>query len=402
LKIMQVSYKAPDGGGVATHVSVLSKQLEARGHRVIDLRLTESGVGEPVETPHSHRLPWSYGPVQGQLLRPALRRVLSEAKPDLIHVHGCFTTLSSVLLADLRRHAPVVGTLHDIRPFCYLMTRRFTPTGAQCDRRCGIGCFSSGCVRPDEILDVLRLPRRWWVDGLNLRGWRQLDRVVVPSSYLRDLALQHEIPARCIRLVPHGTAVLPEPPPKRNSADPPLVLFLGNLLDYKGPALLVAALQRLRERAWEAILIGDGPMRGMLEDEVGRHELSGRVRFYGLVDDRDVINRLLSRARLLALPSTIPESFSLAGIEALAMGTPVVSFGLGGLGEWLRDGENGLIAADRDVEDLARQIGRLLDDPALAQRMGQQGHELVARSFTSDLALERLLAVYEEVTGTAG
>jgi glycosyltransferase involved in cell wall biosynthesis len=397
---MQVSYRAP-GGGVAAHVSRLSKHLEARGHQVVELHLTDARLQKPSTTPDVHRLPCSYGPVRGRRLRPALRRILGDAKPDLVHVHGCFTTLSSTLLAELQRHATVVGTLHDIRPFCYLMTRRFAPTGMLCNRRCGIGCFSSGCVRPDGVVDVLRLPRRWLVDRLNLRQWRQLDRVIVPSTYLRDLALQHDIPASRLRLLPHGTAVLPAAPPERTEAEPPLVLFLGGLYDYKGPALFVAALQRLHGRAWEAVLVGDGPLRCMLEDEVRRQQLGDRIRFYGQVDDRDVIDELLSRARLLVLPSTIPESFSLAGIEALAMGTPVVSFGLGGLGEWLRDRENGLIAADADVDDLSRQIARLLDDPAFARQLGRQGHELVARSFTAELALERLLAVYDEVTGTA-
>lgn len=256
-------------------------------------------------------------------------------------------------------------------------------------------------MQPNEVVDILRLPRRWLVDSLNFRQWSQLDRVVVPSSYLHELALQHGITARRLRLVPHGTTVLPAPRLSPSAAEPPIILFLGNLLSYKGPDLLVRALQRLRDRPWQALIVGEGPMRTELEREVQRHALDDRVRFCGRIDDRDAITRLLSRARMLALPSTIPESFSLAGIEALAVGTPVVSFGLGGMNDWLRDGENGCIAADGSAEDLARQIERLLDDPELARRLGTQGHKLVARRFTTDLAIERLLSVYEEVVGAA-
>jgi len=141
-------------------------------------------------------------------------------------------------------------------------------------------------------------------------------------------------------------------------------------------------------------------MRMALEHDVKRNALVDRVRILGHIEEREIINDLLTRARLLVLPSIIPESFSLAGIEALAAGTPVVSFGLGGLGEWLRDGENGLIVADGDVVDLAYQIGRLLDDPAFAQRLGKRGYQLVAQRFTEDLAFERLFAVYRETIAT--
>ena len=402
MRVLQLWYEASHGGGVAAHVSLLSKQLQARGHEVTGLQLSsEPSAMDAGSSRRIHRLPGSYGPLQGQLLRPALRRIVSETRPELVHVHGCFTTLSAVLLADLRRNAPVVGTLHDIRPFCYLMTRRFAPTGTLCQRRCGIGCFLSGCVRPSGIADLLRFPRRWWVDALNLTQWSKLDRIVVPSTYLLDLALQHGIAAHRIQVIPNGIVVPPDAAARRSETNPPLLLFVGGLLHYKGPNLFVRALDRLRDRPWQAILIGDGPMRETLQRETERLALAHRICFYGHVADRDVIDRFLSQARLLALPSTIPESFSLAGIEALAMGAPVVTFGLGGTREWFRDGENGLRAADGDIEDLARKIARLLDDPQMARRMGESGHAMVASRFTADLALERLLAVYSEVSGVA-
>jgi glycosyltransferase involved in cell wall biosynthesis len=329
-------------------------------------------------------------------LRRALHDVLRNARPELIHVHECFTTLSAPLLASLRGFAPVVGTLHDVRPFCYLMTRRFAPTGSPCNRRCGIACFASGCIRPQRPGDLLRLPRRWATDRLNLREWRRLKRVVVPSTYMRELALQHGIAAAGLRVIPHDTTVPSAPPPWNGRPLPALVVYVGSLRDYKGPALLVEALARIRERPWQAILVGEGPMRGPVEKAVVRHGLQERIRLWGHVSDRTRIEELLGRARLLALPSLIPESFGLAGIEALAMGTPVVSFGLGGVSDWLRDGDTGLVAADGDIEDLARKLDRLLDDRLLAEGMGKRGHALVAERFAAGTTVERLLAVYQE------
>ena len=400
MRILQVSDKAHHDGGIATYVSAASAQLEARGYRVAHLRLENSRFSDHNSATSVFRLPKSYGLIPGQLLRRALRGILLETRPELIHVHECFTTLSPVLLADMRHFSPVIGTLHDVRPFCYKMTRRFSATNTLCRRQCGVGCFSSGCVQPNGVTDLARLPRRWMMDHLNLKQWRQLDRVIAPSTYVQKLALQHGIKSRNLRLVPHGTVVPPRVSAQgAQRAVPPMILYLGSLLDYKGPGVLVEALNSIRDRAWHAIIAGDGPIRGSLESTVKRLELSDRIHFRGHLSDRHQINLLLNSATLLALPSVIPESFSLAGIEALAAGTPVVSFGLGGIGEWLRDGENGLVAADQDTRDFARQMARLIDDPVLAKIMGENGRMLVTNQFSAQQCWERLLAVYGELLG---
>jgi len=398
LRILEVLDKPPDGGGVAVHVARLMAWLSARGHETVELRLVERPAAPPAGQPGLRTLPATYGLAQGLRIASALDAILRDVRPSLVHLHGCFTTLSPVLIARLRRRAPVVGTLHDIRPFCYVMTRRFAPTGRACERRCGAGCFASGCVRPEGPVDVLRLARRWAMDGASLRAWRSLERVLVPSDYLRDLALLHGFAPARLRVVPHGTRLV-EPATHGAAVEPPCILYLGNLYDYKGPDLLVEALARLREKRWQAVFAGEGPLRAALERAVAAHGLADRVRFTGHVAERAEVDRLIARARCLVVPSVVPESFGMAGLEALAAGVPVVSFGLGGVRQWLADGETGLIASDRDAGDLARQIARLLDSPALARTLGGRGRSRVAAKFAEEAAFERTEAVYRETAG---
>src|SRR5690606_9845503 len=179
--------------------------------------------------------------------------------------------------AELRRFGPVVGTLHDVRPFCYLMTRRFRPTGRLCNRRCGVACFASGCVRPQRPSDLLRLPRRWLMDRLTLNEWRPLPRVVVPSGSRQEVAGQHGFEAARVRLVPHGAAGADRRLAHRERPVPASIVFLGGLVDYKGPAVLVEALDRMRERPWQAVFVGDGPMRASLQASVRERGLAGRI-----------------------------------------------------------------------------------------------------------------------------
>ncbi|HET9652231.1 MAG TPA: glycosyltransferase family 4 protein [Usitatibacter sp.] len=394
MRILHVTDKGALGGGVAVHVAQLCEALTGAGHEAHTLRLVAGADEGLVPERALERLPRSYGFVHGLQLRQRLAALLRAHRPDVIHVHECFTTLSPVLLAQMRGAAPVVGTLHDTRPFCYSMTRRSAATGALCERRCGAACIMAGCVRPRDAVDVLRWARRLAVDSASLHQWRRLDRVVVPSEYLGGLAVQHGIPAARLRLVAHGTPI-PDGPAERRD-EPPLIAYVGSLFRYKGVHVMVEALERIRALPWQAAFVGDGPERVAALEAIAHAGLADRVRLVGHVADRRELDEILRRARLLVLPSIVPESFAMAGLEALAAGTPVVTFGLGGIAEWLRPGENGLLAADGDAGDLARHIERLLRDPGLAASLGERGREMVGRDFTPQRALQGMLGVYEE------
>lgn len=404
VRILQVLDKASQGGGVAVHVAELSVRLRARGHQVETLRVYDPAAEAPAVAPgDSLRLPWTYGPLTTLRYGAELVRQLQRFAPALVHVHGAFSAFSAGSLRRAAAAAPVLGTLHDTRAFCFHMTRRFVPTGEPCQRRCGAGCVASGCVRPRDMVDGVRLARRWWVDRANLHHWATLDRIVVPSAYLGQLAVQHGLPAERLRIVPHGTrmAATRDGAEPADSAEqrPPVIAFVGALVDYKGVRELVQALSLLGDRPWQAVLAGDGPLTAELPRWLAAAGLTDRVRLPGWLADRAAVDGLLQSARLLVLPSVVPESFGLVGIEALAVGTPVVSFGLGGVQEWLHDGEEGLLAQPFDVVDLARQIGRLLDDAPLAAQLGRCGRQRVRERFEAGQAFERLLAVYQELLG---
>jgi glycosyltransferase involved in cell wall biosynthesis len=403
VKILQILDKSPDQGGLAVHVSELCEQLKQHGHASPVLRLVDqtiSGHNNTALWQDEYTLPCSYGLLQGYRLRTALDKLLAEIKPDIVHVHGCFTTLSPVLLSAIRKKTRLVGTLHDVRPFCYVMSRRYLPTGKLCDRRCGAGCFTSGCMQLHGPVDVIRFARRWQVDARTLGQWQLFDRVIAPSEYIRDLAVQHGIASQHLRLVPHGIKLPPPVADTRKPHDTPTIMYLGSLFEYKGVLQLVEALHQLQHTDWRAILVGDGPLREQIGQQLNQFGLADRVEILDHVRQREEIYQLLANARMLVLPSIIPEAFALVGVEALAAGTPVVSFALGGIRQWFRDGENGLAAADMDCKDLARQIDTLLQSPQLADDMGNRGRVLVEKNFTSSRAFAHTLSIYQELSAS--
>jgi glycosyltransferase involved in cell wall biosynthesis len=180
------------------------------------------------------------------------------------------------------------------------------------------------------------------------------------------------------------------------------VLFIGRMTSAKGGDLLVRAIdeaQRLLGRRVPLVMAGEGPER-MRWTTLAR-DLSVDAEFPGWID-RDAQRALLSRALVLAVPSTWPEPFGLVGLEAAACGVPSVAFDVGGISEWLRDGDTGLLAGDRpDAGALAATLVRVLSDRPLHARLSR-GALQMARTLTLDRyvdAVERVLADARAVAG---
>ena len=105
---------------------------------------------------------------------------------------------------------------------------------------------------------------------------------------------------------------------------------------------------------------------------------------------RERMPNLMHTCHILLLTAIHPEPFARVVIEGMAAGLAVVGTLTGGTGELLQDGINGLACAAEDSQDLARQIGRLLDDPHLRYRLACQGQETVLAQYTLEHMVERL------------
>jgi hypothetical protein len=168
----------------------------------------------------------------------------------------------------------------------------------------------------------------------------------------------------------------------------------------KGVEPLLEALAALRV-PFEARIVGEGPDRARFESRRSDLGLEDRVEFAGAVS-HDQVPEALSRARVVAVPSMWNEPFGIVGLEAMACGRPVVAFDVGAVGEWLIPGETGLLVDRGDVNGLSLALQRLLEDDALADRLGAAGRRRAITAFGQAAHLESLQQIYEHaVAGSA-
>jgi rhamnosyl/mannosyltransferase len=175
----------------------------------------------------------------------------------------------------------------------------------------------------------------------------------------------------------------------------PLVLFVGKFRYYKGLRYLVQAAQRIEGRV---LLVGDGPTRTEVQEEIARLGLWDTVHLAGAVDD-ERLPAFYAAADVFVLPSSErSEAFSLAQLEAMASGRPVVCTELDTGTSYVNvHGETGLVVPARQAGALAEAVNRLLADPALRARFGEAGRRRVEREFTRGRMVERVAEVYRSL-----
>ena len=124
-------------------------------------------------------------------------------------------------------------------------------------------------------------------------------------------------------------------------------------------------------------------------------DLASDVTFFG---ERADVVKILQESDVFLLPSET-ESFGLGALEAMACGVPVVASNVGGLPEVVLDGETGFLAPVGNVEEMAKQVRRLLTDADLHARMSRAARSRVEAHFQLEPAVDRYQAAYRRIVG---
>ncbi|MFA5112524.1 MAG: glycosyltransferase family 4 protein [Desulfobaccales bacterium] len=181
------------------------------------------------------------------------------------------------------------------------------------------------------------------------------------------------------------------PGPAGPRSNPPVILSLARLVSDKDHDTLIAAFSQLSAAFPEAELwlVGDGPRRQAIQEQVRRSPAPDRVRFWpGQPDIRTFLHQaclLVLSSRYEALPNVV--------LEAMSAGLPVVATQVGGLPELVVPGRTGWLVPPGDAPALAAAMGQLLENPQACQDMGRAGRERALRDFS----LETMTRLHEEV-----
>lgn len=346
---------APDVNGAARFAERLSAGLVERGHdvHVVTPSVTHRTAGVYTETIEGqavtvHRLP-GYRWYPHDWLRFVLpwrakhyaRRILDEIKPDVVHSQSHIVIGRGLTRIANQRGIPVVATNH---------------------------------VMAENIIDFTTLPPL--LDKVMLKAaWGDAKRtfdmsraVTTPTrraaEFLeRTIDISGVIPISCGIDASNYTPQLGEKADKR-------ILFVGRLTTEKHVDVTLHALAKLADLDVTFDIVGGGDQHRNLEQLTAQLGLQDRVVFHGRVAEEE-LRATLSKATVFAI-SSIAELQSIATMEAMASGLPVVAANAVALPHLVHDGENGYLFEPGDADDLADKLRRVLTaEPAEYLRMQQ-------------------------------
>jgi glycosyltransferase involved in cell wall biosynthesis len=223
-------------------------------------------------------------------------------------------------------------------------------------------------------------PRGRLKERVRRRALHAADRYLLTRNVSRLFVQSRTIQNR-LRMWPElqSTVLYPPPPQRAYRCDGygDYIFMVSRLAPLKRADLLLRALATTEGRGLRAVIGGDGEERERLTSLVQELGLAGRVVLVGALDDEHLVEHL-ARCRAVCFPP-LDEDYGFVTAEAFASSKAVVTCrDSGGPAELVQDGTNGIICEPTPV-DLARALTQLMDDPALAERMGRAARESAGR-----------------------
>ncbi len=368
----------PDIGGPATYVSALASELVARGHTVRVVTLADE-PGRAGSLPYPvDRFPRRSG-LAVRMSQLGLHLLRQAGRHDVMFVLG----LEPPALAAARLcGVPAVYKIGG--DFAWEQARNRGLTGLEIDpfqvTRCGWRAESLKRLRSAYV--------------------RLADRVLVPSEYLRSLAVGWGAPPARVHVISNALtpgawpSVTREEARRQLGVQGRLLVSVGRMVGWKGFDHLIEALAGLPDDVRLAI-VGDGPDEPRLRALAAERRLDGRVLFTGRLP-RHEVELWLRAADLFVLYSTY-EGLSHVLLEAMGSGAPVIASNCGGNPEVIEAGVSGLLVPPANPALLREALARLLADPVLGERLASAAARRLETDFAWPRLVERTVALLEEV-----
>lgn len=223
---------------------------------------------------------------------------------------------------------------------------------------------------------------------------KKADVITAISVYLADFAKSVNPKAK-ISVIPNGVDTekfKPAGNPDRNT-----LITVSRLVPKNGVGDLIKAMKKVVDEIPDVklIIVGDGPLKENLKFKVKSLKLENQIEFSGKVPYGETPT-YLNRASIF-VRSSLSEGLGSAFLEAMAAGLAVIGTSVGGIPDFLKDGETGLFCKVGDPQDLADKIIRLIEDDGLRSKLSENGRKLVQEKYNWDKIAEEFKNVYSKI-----
>jgi len=219
--------------------------------------------------------------------------------------------------------------------------------------------------------------------------WSDAERIITVSHYTKDLA-QQSYPDIQAQVIFNGVDTSAIKPAHIAVHDPVQIVFAGRFMEQKNPLMIVEVLQELRELPWKCVMMGDGPLKPLVEDAIRKYGLQARFTLPGWIDPEQVLDTY-QHSDILFMPSR-SEGLPIAGVQAIATGLATILSNVGGCPDLVLDGESGFLISPDDQAGFISALKKLLTDKDLLFQFKQK-----SRIFSEKFDIRGIIAQYQDV-----
>lgn len=317
-----------------------------------------------------------------------IERLIEDTKPDIAHVHGIAHELSpSILPAIKQAGIPIVQTLHDYKLVC--PNTNFVTQNRVCEACFGRRYYNvvrHRCKRNSLPASVLAGVEMYTHKAMQIYE-KNVDTFISPSRFLKEKVAQHGIENQIVNIPNflHLDRYVP------NFEGENYFIFFGRLVETKGVRTLLEAMRQVKGA--DLYIAGTGELMPELKAYKEMHQLD-HVHFLGFLS-QDKLMPLLKNARFAVVPSEWYENYSMAILESMASGTPVVGAKIGGIPELVIEGETGVLFESGNANQLAQRINELLAEPEKTAVFAKNSRRFVEETNNPDRFYRSTMALYE-------
>ncbi|MDR1913077.1 MAG: glycosyltransferase family 4 protein [Clostridiales bacterium] len=318
-----------------------------------------------------------------------LDRLLEREKPDIAHIHLLFNSLSVSILPVLKKHrVPVVMTAHDHRLICpaYLFIDGKRKVCERCRDghfyHCALHRCSKGQLFQSVMLTIDSYFRKYRLSPLDY-----VDRFIFVGHFSRGkhIAFSAKYEGSSSVLF-NFTPIQPQAVTPKDD----YLLYFGRISEEKGIPTLMRAMEEFPDVKLK--IVGTG---SLLEELKGRS--LPNIEFTGYRSGED-LHDYIRKARFIIVPSECYENNTLVIIESYTLGTPAIGSRIGGIPEFIQDGQNGFLFEPGSVVQLREKIRQALSlSPESYANMCQEAQVFAANNFSGDMYYKKLISLYKEV-----
>lgn len=372
----------PTINGVATASRTLAKGLSDRGHEVLVIAPSQTGRGYEeydgnylIKRTRSVPFPFYQNFKISPTPQMEVRKIIREFEPDVIHVQMALFLGFVARNYAAKYDIPLVATNH---------------------------------AMPENLMDNIRLmapisrPIQWLMVEYGARFHSKADYITLPTRSAIDMFGEDRVDSP-VMAISNGIDLSRFQPTKPSKeiyekfnlpTDKQIVTYIGRVDAEKHLEILIRAYAKITAKDRHLLIVGDGTDREHLKNLTYSLGIDDDVTFTGRVTDDEIV--ALHKVGVLYAITSPAELQSIATLEAMASGKPIVAVDAGALGELCQDGLNGYLVAKDDIDGVAGAIDKILSDKKLQQRFSKKSLEIAG---THDIAhtIDQYEGIYRQV-----